>query len=73
MAVNRITSHASVFGAPKSSQPAAPAVPNGFVFCPPQLVSMQAWQQEVYRLAYERAQAATQIPRHHRLLFSVWN
>jgi ADP-glucose pyrophosphorylase len=30
-------------------------------------------QQQIYRLAYQRAQAAVQVPRHYRLLFSVWN
>jgi hypothetical protein len=38
-----------------------------------QLTAVTAWQQEVYRLAYERARAAAQVPRHHRQLFSVWN
>lgn len=47
--------------------------PAGFAVCPPQLAAVHAWQQAIYRLAYERALAATQIPRHHRTLFSVWN
>jgi hypothetical protein len=50
-----------------------PVVPQGFVVCPPQLALANAAQQEIYRLAYERAKAAVQMPRHHRLLFSVWN
>ena len=54
-------------------QTALPAIPPGFALCPPQLMVAQSWQQEIYRLAYEQAKAATQVPRHHRMLFSVWN
>jgi hypothetical protein len=50
-----------------------PSIPQGFVFCPPQVGGFSAWQQEIYRLAYERAKAQQQIPRHHRQLFCVWN
>jgi hypothetical protein len=50
-----------------------PSIPLGFVFFPPQLSGFSAWQQEIYRLAYERAKAQLQIPRHHRQLFCVWN
>ena len=55
------------------SMPMGPSIPLGFVFCPPQLSGFSAWQQEIYRLAYERAKAETQVPRHHRQLFCVWN
>jgi len=48
-------------------------IPPGFTICPPQLSAGNTWQQEIYRLAYEQAKAAAAIPRHHRLLFSVWN
>jgi hypothetical protein len=84
MAINRITGHLkgkySAPLAPKSSaqgagpsMPMGPTIPLGFVFCPPQLSGLSAWQQEIYRLAYERAKAELQIPRHHRQLFCVWN
>ena len=48
-------------------------VPAGFAVCPQQLAAQSAWQQTIYRLAHEQALAATQLPRHHRVLFSVWN
>jgi hypothetical protein len=76
MAINRITRYQSRWSFVTVSQTPpkhpGPAVPQGFAVCPPQLATANAWQQEIYRLAYERALAATQIPRHHRLL-SVWN
>ena len=31
------------------------------------------WQQQLLRIAYERARAALQPPRHHARFFSVWN
>jgi hypothetical protein len=85
MAINRITSHlkgkhstpfppnkpADNGAAP--SMPMGPTIPLGFVLCPPQLTGLSAWQQEIYRLAYERAKAQLQVPRHHRQLFCVWN
>jgi hypothetical protein len=78
MAANRISRHLNreraapkpPLSAPNSS---VPSIPTGFVFCPPQLAGGSAWQQEIYRLAYERAKAALQVPRHHRRLFCVWN
>ena len=84
MATNRITGRLkgkrSAPMPPKSaangSMPSnftAPSIPLGFVFCPPQLSGLSAWQQEIYRLAYERAKAQLQVPRHHRQLFCVWN
>ena len=84
MAINRITGHLkgklSAPTTPKSAANGAvpgvfmgPSIPVGFVVCPPQLSGFSAWQQEIYRLAYERAKAELQIPRHHRQLFCVWN
>jgi hypothetical protein len=73
MQANRITGYLSQAVLPKPSAPTAPVVPQGFVFLPGHLSGLSAWQQEIYRLAYERAQAAVRIPRHHRQLFSVWN
>ncbi len=61
-----------VVPATKPPQVAA-AIPPGFVICPAQLLAANGWQQEIYRLAYQRAQAATEIPRYHRRLFSIWN
>ena len=71
---NRWSSHA-LPTASLASQPVSKlaAVPQGFVICPAALVAVHGWQQEIYRLAYERAKAAAAIPRHHRVLFSVWN
>ena len=77
MAVNRISQFQTRQGVPSKKQsaamPSAASVPQGFAVCPPQLMTANAWQQEIYRLAYERALAAVQVPRHHRWLFSVWN
>jgi hypothetical protein len=81
MASNRIRRYVSQsavnFAAqvePATKRPTvAAAIPPGFVICPAQLLAVHGWQQEIYRLAYQRAQAATQIPRYHRRLFSVWN
>jgi hypothetical protein len=73
MAANRIRRYSSVARAASIAQSAVETIPQGFALCPPQLAATNAWQQEIYRLAYQRAQAAAQIPRHHRRLFSVWN
>jgi hypothetical protein len=74
MGANRITAHATgAPRAPKASHVAPPSIPHGFVVCPPHLMTAAAWQQEIYRLAYERARAQMAIPRHHRMLFCVWN
>ena len=78
MAANRMTRFESDPAGPSpkpqsdARQP-GPAVPPGFAVCPPQLMAAGAWQQQIYRLAYEQALAAVQLPRHHRWLFSVWN
>jgi hypothetical protein len=85
MAINRVTGHlkgkyfaplppkSAAQGGAAPTIPTGPTIPLGFVFCPPQLSGLSAWQQEIYRLAYERAKAQVQIPRHHRQLFCVWN
>ncbi len=81
MPVNRIRPYASqsrIAIAGKAAlgvvpQSVAPAIPHGFAVCPPQMATANTVQQQIYRLAYQRAQAAVQVPRHYRLLFSVWN
>jgi hypothetical protein len=74
MASNRIfRSAASTARKPQFSKTSVAAIPPGFVVCPPQLLMANAWQQEIYRLAYQRAAAEAAIPRHHRSLFCVWN
>jgi hypothetical protein len=73
MAANRISRHRSPSSGASSPSAAAAPIPNGFVVCPLQLAAAQPWQQEIYRLAYERARAAVETPRHYRLLFSCWN
>lgn len=75
MAINRMREFESTPGheSPSQGRPGVPAIPPGFAVCPPALVAAQSWQQEIYRQAYEQAQRAAAIPRHHRQLFSVWN
>lgn len=73
MAANRIRRDSPRARAASTASIAEEMIPQGFALCPPQLAAASPWQQEIYRLAYQRAQAAAQIPRHHRLLFSVWN
>lgn len=73
MATNRLQSTSSGNLRTAPVQPSAPVVPPGFTVCPPQLTAGSTWQQEIYRLAYEQAKAAAAIPRHHRMLFAVWN
>lgn len=73
MAANRIHRFSSSASGTASDKSTVAPVPTGFVVCPPQLATANGWQQEIYRLAYQRAQAAVQIPQHHRRLFSVWN
>lgn len=72
MAANRISRIAAQPSAPVWPKNAPAIFPPGFVVCPPQVATAQSWQQEIYRQAYAQAQAA-QVPRHYRLLFSVWN
>jgi hypothetical protein len=81
MSTNRITRYTDRMSAyfpaeqpyqPPQAQP-APVPPAGFVVCPLHVAVAQAWQQEVYRRAYEEAVAATQVPRHIRRMFSSWN
>jgi hypothetical protein len=73
MYANRIRQWQARKPSAAARQPSAPAIPTGFVVCPPQLMIAQSWQQEIYRQAYEAAKAASEVPRHYRMLFSVWN
>ena len=73
MTANRLSGFRPAAVGGKSAVPSAAPIPSGFVVCPPQLAMAQPWQQEIYRLAYERALAAVEVPRHYRLLFSCWN
>lgn len=71
--INRIAKHMFAPIPPRQPQTVMSMIPPGFAICPPQIATAQSWQQEIYRQAYEQAVAAVQVPRHHRLLFSVWN
>jgi hypothetical protein len=61
-----VTSHASVatFGAANHSQSTMVMMPN---------ITLAPWQEQVYRLAYQKALADTAPPRHFARFFSVWN
>jgi hypothetical protein len=56
---------------PSDGQP--PALPPGFTVCPLHIAIAKAWQQEIYRRAYEQALAAQQSPSYYRRLFTNWN
>ena len=43
---------------------------NSFVIVP---FPVATWQQELYRLAYEKALADLATPRHHRVFAASWN
>ena len=73
MDANRITPFFASSKPKKAPKPSGWSVPPGFVACPAIFGGMQAWQQAIYRLAYDLAQADVQLPRHHRELFAVWN
>ncbi len=81
MFANRITRYSNRMDAflppPPPSQPQVtaqtPAPPAGFVVCPLHVAVATAWQQEVYRRAYEDAVARAQTPRIFRRMFSNWN
>lgn len=74
MYANRIQQYSFMARRPAKAKPAAVAVvPSGFAVCPLTLVTPNAWQQQIYRLAYEQARAAVEVPQHYRRLFSVWN
>jgi hypothetical protein len=73
MPANRISRYRSPASGASSPSGSAAPIPSGFVVCPPQVAMAQPWQQEIYRLAYERARAAVEVPQHYRLLFSCWN
>jgi hypothetical protein len=71
--INRIATRMTAPLPPQNPQQALAVVPPGFAVCPPLVAIAQPWQHEIYRRAYEQARAAAEIPRHHRMLFSVWN
>ena len=73
MAANRIRRYTLPTRAASTDHSAVETIPQGFDVCPPQFAAASGWQQEIYSVAYKRAQAAAQIPRHHRRLFCVWN
>lgn len=80
MAANRISRFVDRMNAPLMPSPsddqrpaAPPAIPPGFAVCPLHVAVAQAWQQEIYRQAYEQAVARTQVPRHYRRMFPTWN
>ncbi|HEX3724986.1 MAG TPA: hypothetical protein VHV08_02035 [Pirellulales bacterium] len=74
MPANRIHRLEPIVERQDRTPPIAPVgIPHGFVVCPPGLMIASGWQQAIYRLAYERARAQMETPRHHRMLFSVWN
>jgi len=61
-----------------ATPPAAGAIPAGFALCPIFFVPVNNVQQvnqlhEIYRQAYEAAQAKARITRLEKRLFSVWN
>ncbi len=72
--VNRFTQMFSEAAA----KPAPSPLPQGFAFCPViffpvvNCQQMNPWQ-EIYRQAYEQAQAQARITRLEKRLFSVWN
>ena len=74
MAANRFT---QMFSEPASQTPAQPqSVPVGFALCPIFVVQVQQQVnplQELYRLAYEQAQAKARISQLEKRFFSVWN
>jgi hypothetical protein len=74
MYANRIRQYPLMARRPAKASPTAVAsIPPGFAVCPPSLLTPNAWQQQIYRLAYEKARATVEVPRHYRRMFSVWN
>jgi hypothetical protein len=78
--LNRLDAYFSSFESQPPAQkqtplPSAqtPLPPTGFVVCPLHVAVAAAWQQEVYRRAYEEAVARAQVPRIYRRMFSSWN
>jgi len=76
MPVNRFAEMFAEPAAPAASQQAA--VPVGFALCPVFIVQFQAVQQvstiqDIYRQAYEQAQAKARLTRLEKRFFSVWN
>jgi hypothetical protein len=76
MPVNRL---AEMFAAPVPPAAAQQmGVPVGFAVCPIFIVQLQAGQQisaiqDLYRQAYEQAQAKARLTRLEKRFFSVWN
>ncbi len=76
MAVNRLT---QMFSEPNNAAPAQPqGIPAGFTLCPIFVVQFQGQQQinslqELYRQAYEQAQAKARLSRLEKRFFSIWN
>jgi hypothetical protein len=71
MAVNRFAEQVR-----EASAAAAVGVPVGFVLAPVFVVQVQQQfnpLQEIYRRAYEEAQAKVRISRLEKRFFSVWN
>lgn len=71
--LNRMEAYFPQFETDPPLQAQAPVPPAGFVVCPLHMAVAAAWQQEVYRRAYEDAVARTQVPRIYRRMFSSWN
>ena len=80
MAVNRFAELLSQPAPQTSAQ--IPSVPVGFAVCPIFVVQLQPAQQpaqqqnpmqELYRAAYEQAQAKARLTRLEKRFFSVWN
>ena len=73
MPFNRITAYTKMQpqpNQPSSARAAFVALPYGLIASMnPQQV---AWQQQLYRVAYERAREQSRPARHHRLL-AAWN
>jgi len=76
MAVNRF---AELLSQPAAeTNPQIPSVPVGFAACPVFILQFQAVQQQnpmqdLYRAAYEQAQAKARMNRLEKRLFSIWN
>lgn len=75
MPANRFTQMFSDPSPPAAAQPQG--VPIGFALCPIFVVQFPAQQmnayQELYRQAYEQAQAKARISALEKRFFSVWN
>ena len=75
MLVNRMREYRQIHQA--MAEPATVVAPHGFVACPVygafgMAGEQWAWQQQIYRLAYQLA-VENCVPSHYRRLFSNWN